>query len=77
MAKGEVKKRKEFPLWYSGVRIRLQRLGLLQRCGFEPQPDAVSKDPVLLCCGSVSISGLGNSICRGCSHRGEEKAALT
>ena len=26
----------EFPLWHSGLRIQLQHLGFLQRCGFDP-----------------------------------------
>ena len=28
----------EFPLWYCGLRIRLQWLGLLERFRFEPWP---------------------------------------
>ena len=29
---------REFPLWGRGLRIRLQRLGSLQRCRFGPWP---------------------------------------
>ena len=32
----------EFPLWHSGLRIRLQQLRLLQRCVFDPRPGAVT-----------------------------------
>ena len=32
---------KEFPLWHSGLRILLQRIGSLQKCGFDPWPRAV------------------------------------
>ena len=32
---------REFPLWHSGLRIQLRWLRSLQRCGLDPQPDAV------------------------------------
>ena len=38
----------EFPLWHSGLRIRLQWLRSLWRCRFDPQPGVnVLKDLVL------------------------------
>ena len=33
----------EFPLWHSGLRIHMQRLGALWRHGLDPQPRAVVK----------------------------------
>ena len=37
----------EFQLWHSGLRIRLQQLRLLWRCGFYPHPASWVKDPAL------------------------------
>ena len=31
----------EFPPWHNGLRIRLQSLGSVQRCGFDPLSGAV------------------------------------
>ena len=39
--KKRMNNRMEFLLWHSELSIRLQWLGLLQRCGFDPCPDAV------------------------------------
>ena len=70
----------EFPLWHSGLRIPLQWLGSLQRCGFNPQSGAVGLR-ILHChicgvgrsCGSDTIPGPGTSICSECGHLKKKK----
>ena len=59
-----------FPLWHSGLRIPLQRLGSLRRCGFNPPLGEVG-ERIWHChsCGSDPLPGLGTSICLQCGHK--------
>ena len=60
----------EFPLWPSGLRIRLQWLRSLQRHRFLPRPGAAGEPSgIAIAAGLDSIPGRGTSICRGCGHK--------
>ena len=54
----------EFLLWCNGLKMPLQWLRSLQRCGFNPQLSGL-KDLHCCRCGSYSFTGLGTSICSG------------